>query len=99
MQPTVLDFTLSPQSTQKVHDALTCLSKFSELVSLEARYNQLCLSALNSTKSAYGAVSLDANQFFTGYKFVPGDDDPDDRFTCCLQVKVRRSGFAGALGR
>lgn len=68
---TTLNFTLSPQSTQKVHEALLCLSRFSEFVSLEARRNQLCLSALNSTKSAYGAVRLSANKFCDEFHFVP----------------------------
>lgn len=34
-------FTLSPEHCARVHDALSCLAKFSELVSLEARYGQV----------------------------------------------------------
>jgi len=83
---TTLNFTLSPQATQKVHEALLCLSKFSEFVSLEARRNQLCLSALNSTKSAYGAVHLGANRFCEEFNFVPAEGE--ERFQCRLQVKV-----------
>jgi hypothetical protein len=83
---TTLAFTLSPASTAKIHDALSCLSKFSDQISLEARRNQLCLSALNSTKSAYVAVALAANRFFDEYTYV--GEGGEERWTCRLQAKV-----------
>ncbi|KAF8537640.1 Rad9/Ddc1, partial [Trichophaea hybrida] len=88
---TTLNFTLSPQATQKVHEALLCLSKFSEFVSLDARRNKLCLSALNSTKSAYGAVHLGANRFCEEFNFVPAEGE--ERFQSRLQVKALLSVF------
>lgn len=33
----MLNFTLSPEGVVRIHDAVLCLAKFSELVSLEAR--------------------------------------------------------------
>ena len=33
----LLSFTLSPEAVVRVHDAVLCLAKFSEVVSLEAR--------------------------------------------------------------
>lgn len=32
-----LGFTLSPEAVIRIHDAIVCLAKFSEIVSLEAR--------------------------------------------------------------
>ncbi len=34
---TVLSFSLTPEATGRFHDALVCLAKFGEFVSLEAR--------------------------------------------------------------
>lgn len=34
-------FTLSPEGVVRVHDAVVCLSKFSESVSLEARHDKV----------------------------------------------------------
>lgn len=36
-----LAFTLSPEGVVRVHDAVVCLSKFSESVSLEARHDKV----------------------------------------------------------
>ena len=36
-----LSFSFSPEATAKVHDLLLCLAKFGELVSLEARGDQV----------------------------------------------------------
>lgn len=36
-----LAFTLSPESVVHVHDAVVCLSKFSESVSIEARHDKV----------------------------------------------------------
>jgi cell cycle checkpoint control protein RAD9A len=37
----ILNFTLSPEALGKVHDALVCLGKFSEAVSLEASQDRV----------------------------------------------------------
>ena len=38
----ILNFTLSPEALSKLHDALVCLGKFSESVSIEAVYDKVC---------------------------------------------------------
>lgn len=38
-----LSFTLSPEAIARVHDAVLCLSKFSESVSIEARLDKVGL--------------------------------------------------------
>ncbi|KAI5854045.1 DNA repair protein rad9 [Tricharina praecox] len=95
---TTLSFTLSPQSTQHLHETLSCLSKFSDQISLEARRHQLCVSALNSTKSAYAAFHLSADRFFTEYTYIPPpntrrDAAAGDRFTFRLQAKALLAVF------
>lgn len=42
----ILSFVLSPESVNHVHDAVLCLSKFSEVVSLEARQDRVRDSSL-----------------------------------------------------
>lgn len=88
-----LYFVLTAPAAQRIHDSLVCLSKFSEYICFEARRNRLTLSALNSTKSAYGAVTLSSTRFFEDYRFVAGDrgigvDTEGSRFTCRLYSKV-----------
>lgn len=38
----ILNFTLSPDALSKLHDALVCLGKFSEAVSMEAVHDKVC---------------------------------------------------------
>lgn len=87
-----LHFVLTATAAQRVHDCLACLSKFSEYVCIEARRNRFTLSALNSTKSAYGAIALSSARFFEEYQFVEdpeiGVDAEGSRFTCRLHSKV-----------
>ncbi len=82
---TVLSFSLAPEATGRFHDALVCLAKFGECVSLEARKDkgsrrstskelslivrQLTITALNLSKTAYAAFALDARTFFIDYHF------------------------------
>ena len=47
----ILKFTLSPQAVVRVYDAVLCLAKFSEIVSLEA-------SAEKVTKACPGFAQL-----------------------------------------
>jgi cell cycle checkpoint control protein RAD9A len=37
----VLTFTLNPEALSKLHDALVCLGKFSEAVSIEASHDRV----------------------------------------------------------
>lgn len=47
-------------------------------------WRQLTLGALNSSRTAYAAFSLDPKTFFTSYKF----GNPGGRFTCQMYNKV-----------
>ena len=38
----ILNFALSPEALSKFHDALVCLGKFSEAVSIEASHDKVC---------------------------------------------------------
>lgn len=37
----ILNFTLNPEALSKLHDALVCLGKFSEAVSIEASHDKV----------------------------------------------------------
>ncbi|EKG20046.1 Rad9 [Macrophomina phaseolina MS6] len=89
-----LNFTLHPQALASLHDALVCLGKFSESVSIEARRERLSLTALNSSKSAYASFVLDASKFFSDYRFA---SDADGRFTCRIYNKALLSVFKGRI--
>lgn len=38
----ILNFTLNPEAIGKLHDALVCLGKFNEAVSIEASQDKVC---------------------------------------------------------
>ncbi|KAJ5046716.1 uncharacterized protein L3040_003948 [Drepanopeziza brunnea f. sp. 'multigermtubi'] len=94
----ILNFTLNPESLDKLHSALACLSKFSEAVSLEASHDKLVLTALNSSKSAYASFTL-GNKFFSKYHFKPVKTSPQvnvkDKFICRIYNKALLSVFKG----
>ena len=93
-----LRFAISPEHCARFHDALTCLSKFSDLLSIEARYGQLLLSALNISKSAYAFFVFNKDEFFLSYEFDSGLSRRNDRFSCCILNKAIASVFKGRLG-
>ncbi|KAF2644848.1 hypothetical protein P280DRAFT_495991 [Massarina eburnea CBS 473.64] len=93
----VLNFTLTPEAASKVHDLLVCLGKFSDTVAIEARRDRFTFTALNSSKSAYAALTLDAKQFFTRYECVPSHGGSDGRFTCSMYTKALLSVFKSRL--
>ncbi|BCR88017.1 putative DNA repair protein rad9 [Aspergillus chevalieri] len=98
-----LSFSLAPASLVRLHEALTCLVKFNESVALEAEYDLLRLSVLNSTKTAYSAFVLEADSFFENYTFSPSSDISSasrsnrrpDRFCCQIYLKALLSVFKG----
>ena len=92
-----LRFALSPEHSARFSDVLACLSKFSDVVSLEARYGQLVLSALNPTKSAFAYFAFDKDEFFTQYQY-DSISRQSDRFSCCILNKALASVFRGRLG-
>ncbi|KAK5718637.1 hypothetical protein LTR15_008370 [Elasticomyces elasticus] len=88
---TVLSFSLTPEATGCLYDALVCLAKFGETVALEARNDKLTVTALNLSKTAYAAFALDAKTFFIDYDFSASSNTSAktaDRFTCQLLNKV-----------
>ncbi|CAO2647818.1 Nn.00g087400.m01.CDS01 [Neocucurbitaria sp. VM-36] len=93
----VLNLTLTPEAASKIHDVLVCLGKFSDTVAVEARRERFTFTALNSSKSAYAAVTLDGKQFFTKYECIPSHGGPDGRFTCSMYTKALLSVFKGRL--
>ncbi|KTW30303.1 hypothetical protein T552_00778 [Pneumocystis carinii B80] len=50
---------------------LVCLSKIGDELSIEARKNNLLLSSINSTKSVFGLVTFDCEEFFEKYQYFP----------------------------
>lgn len=100
----VLAFTLSPEAIGKLHDALVCLGKFSEAVSIEASHDKvrdiaslelsdflkLVLTALNSSKSAYCSFTLTGNKFFSKYLYRPvrSGNQAKEKFNCKIYNKV-----------
>ncbi|KAJ5273117.1 Rad9/DDC1 [Penicillium angulare] len=57
---TSLKLSLAPPALVRLHDALTCLAKFSDTVAIEAEHDLLRLSALNSTKTAFASFGEQA---------------------------------------
>ncbi|KAF2712431.1 hypothetical protein K504DRAFT_426715 [Pleomassaria siparia CBS 279.74] len=93
----LLNFTLTPEAASKIHDLLVCLGKFSDTVAIEARRERFTFTALNSSKSAYAALTLDAANFFTNYECIPSQGGLDGRFTCSISTKALLSVFKGRL--
>ncbi|KAF7587266.1 hypothetical protein BBP40_007505 [Aspergillus hancockii] len=98
---TTLSFSLGPGALYQLHDALICLAKFHDTVAIEAEYDLLRLSVLNTTKTAYSAFVFDADSFFESFAFsMPRDSRASrnprpDRFCCQLYLKALLSVFKG----
>ncbi|KAI0597582.1 Rad9-domain-containing protein [Biscogniauxia sp. FL1348] len=88
----VLQFTLNENGVGGLRDALLCLGKFSEEVSLEAKSDRLVLTALNSSKSAYASFAFAANRFFSKYHYEGGAQHRD-KFFCKLYNRALLSLF------
>ena len=91
-----LKFSLSPEAAAKVHDMLSCLAKFSDTVSLEARKDHVSISSLNSSKSGYASFKM-SRKFFEAFKFVPDGGGQDGKFTCSLTNKALLSVFKARI--
>ncbi|KAI7783857.1 uncharacterized protein LA080_011119 [Diaporthe eres] len=65
----LVNFTLSEDGVGAFNDALVCIHKFSDDVSLEIKKDKLVLTALNLTKSAYVSFTFAANRFFSRFNF------------------------------
>ncbi|KAF6812795.1 DNA repair protein rad9 [Colletotrichum sojae] len=93
----ILNFTLSEDAVAAFRDILACLHKFSDDVSLEAKKDQLVLSTLNSTKSAYACFTLAAPRFCSRYQFE-GSAQYRDKFYCKLYIRALISIFRSRSG-
>ncbi|KAF5020363.1 hypothetical protein F66182_7612 [Fusarium sp. NRRL 66182] len=88
----LLNFTLSEEGVAAFRDALICLNKFSDDVSLEARKDTFVLTTLNTSKSAYASVRFATGKFFSRYQFQ-GSRQFRDRFYCTLYIRALISMF------
>ncbi|GJN82454.1 DNA repair protein Rad9 [Purpureocillium lilacinum] len=88
----VLAFTLSEDGITAFRDALICLNKFSDDVSLEARKDSFVLTTLNSSKSAYASFKFATNKFFSRYHYQASGQFRE-RFYCSLYIRALISLF------
>ncbi|KAI6784740.1 DNA repair Rad9 [Emericellopsis cladophorae] len=88
----ILNFTLSEEGVTALRDALICLSKFSDDVSLEARKDSFTLTTLNVTKSAYASFKFGPGKFFSRYSFQ-GTGPYREKFYCTLFIRSLISIF------
>ncbi|KXJ88801.1 Rad9-domain-containing protein [Microdochium bolleyi] len=93
----VVHFSLTEEGVSALRDALTCLSKFSDEVSLEAKRDRLAFTALNSSKSAYANFAFSTNRFFIKYQY-DGTGQSRDKFFCKLYNKALLSLFRQRTG-
>ncbi|KAI1338243.1 Rad9-domain-containing protein [Xylariaceae sp. FL0016] len=93
----ILQFTLSEEGVGALREALHCLGKFSEEVSLEAKKDRLVFTTINSSKSAYAAFAFAANRFFSKYSF-DGMGQHHDKFFCKLYNRALLSLFRNRSG-
>ncbi|CAI7600904.1 unnamed protein product [Penicillium pancosmium] len=99
---------LGPPALIKLHDALTCLSKFSDTVAIEAEHSVLRLSALNSTKTAFASFVCEKDSFFESYSLQARADgrasyqtqsQGSERFFCQILIRALLSIFRGRVDR
>ncbi|EWZ35713.1 hypothetical protein BFJ63_vAg6346 [Fusarium oxysporum f. sp. narcissi] len=93
----LLNFTLSEEGVSAFRDALICLNKFSDDVSLEARKDSFTLTTLNTSKSAYASVRFATTKFFSRYQYQ-GSHQFRDRFYCTLYIRALISLFRSRTG-
>lgn len=65
----IFTFTITPLAIAQLHEALSCLARFDENISLEANSHELRISSLNSSKTAYASFVFSGAQFFEKYQF------------------------------
>ncbi|KAG8631286.1 hypothetical protein KVT40_000426 [Elsinoe batatas] len=92
----VLNCAISPETVGRIHDLLVCLGKFGETVGIEARPEKFTFTALNSSRTAYAAFSLDPVAFLS-YDFDSHASATPGRFTCQLYNKTLLSAFRSRL--
>ncbi|KAH8126062.1 cell cycle checkpoint control protein RAD9A [Trichoderma asperellum] len=93
----ILTFTLSEEGVTAFRDALNCLSKFSEDVSIEARKDSFFLSTMNTSKSAYASFRFATNRFFGRYQYQ-ATGQFQDKFYCSMYIRGLISLFRSRSG-
>ncbi|TDZ18750.1 DNA repair protein rad9 [Colletotrichum orbiculare MAFF 240422] len=93
----ILNFTLSEDAVLAFRDVLTCLNKFSDEVSLEAKKDQLVLSTLNLSKSAYACFTFATPRFCSRYQFE-GSAQYREKFYCKLYIRALIAIFRSRNG-
>ncbi|KAH8205729.1 hypothetical protein TruAng_000005 [Truncatella angustata] len=93
----LLKFTLSEEGVGALREALACLNKFGEEVSLEATKDKLDFTAMNSSKSAYAKFSFATNRFFSRYQYE-GAPPNRNKFYCKLYNRALLSLFRARSG-
>ncbi|KAL7918304.1 Rad9 domain-containing protein [Trichoderma austrokoningii] len=93
----ILTFTLSEEGVTAFRDALNCLSKFSEDVSIEARKDSFFLSTMNTSKSAYASFRFATNRFFGRYQYR-ATGQFQDKFYCSMYTRGLISLFRNRSG-
>lgn len=83
----ILNFTLSEDGVVALQNALTCLLRFCDDVSLDATKDRFILTGLNATKSAHISFIFNLNRFFSRYSFE-GSAQYRDRFYCVLYIRA-----------
>ncbi|KAI1809140.1 Rad9-domain-containing protein [Poronia punctata] len=91
----VLKFTLSENAVSILREALACLNKFSDEVSLEAKKDRLVFTAINISKSAYASITFATNRFFSKYHYAGHNSD---KFFCKLYNRALMSLFRNRTG-
>ncbi|KJR88387.1 cell cycle checkpoint control protein RAD9A [Sporothrix schenckii 1099-18] len=87
----IVSFTLTDDGVTAFQNALACILKFSEDVSLDARRDKLILSALNAIKSAFVSFNFASSHFFR-YKYEGSERSPD-KFQCLILIRALLSIF------
>ncbi|GJC96044.1 DNA repair protein rad9 [Colletotrichum higginsianum] len=93
----ILNFTLSEDGVAALRDVLTCMNKFSDDVSLEAKKDKLILTALNQSKSAYSCFTFATNRFCSRYQFE-GSAQYREKFYCTLHIRVGEPPLDDVVG-
>ncbi|KAI6368308.1 hypothetical protein MCOR25_004714 [Pyricularia grisea] len=93
----ILNFTLSEDGVVALQNALTCLLRFCDDVSLDATKDKFILTGLNATKSAHISFIFNLNRFFSRYSFE-GSAQYRDRFYCILYIRALLSVFRVRVG-
>lgn len=91
----VFTFTTTPAGVAQLHDALSCLAKFDENISLEATAQEFRISSLNSSKTAYASFAFNGSLFFEKYHFRASNSTESIKksWACKLQNRALLSIF------